>query len=296
MKRVVCLAVVLLCPVIARAGAPKDLIPYGDRWFCTPISGVSVCSRSQSTCESKSDGNDCREQAKASVVTFFDVMQEDWNAVALGSTQACGLIRKVLTKDPDKKSVSTCQLVGRKLPPPAKLASKAIPGGTAWFCASDGTPCFRDEAECTSAPEGKDGCKKLPHVWLYTASETMTGLTFYGFASSKLCQDARDENVFLQDEVSSCTNIGATTGPPVTKGWFCFEGTKEAGHCLRTQEDCDARRAYDLRRDYGPGECAHEDRAYAFLNRGEPEGYPTFKECEAARVAAKAQTACLSTK
>jgi hypothetical protein len=292
--RVVCVGLVLLCPGLAVAGPPKDLIPPGEAWFCTPVAGIRICFRTEADCNEMADDEDCVRQPNASALTFFHVMQEKWKALTFASTQACGMFRKAALKDADLKSVSGCQLVGEKLPPPAKLDTNVIPGGTSWFCTPGAGPCFRDEDECRGwAPGLTYTCTKHARVWLYTSTEPLVGMpTAYRLRTQKDCETHRRKGIFSQDAVSSCTSVGATAVLNEPKGWFCYEGSKEPGHCLRTKADCEARRAFDVRMKYEPRECAARDTASAFVNAGELEAYPTSDECFAA--AAKVKMLCTS--
>src|SRR5690606_28827496 len=87
-------------------------IPPGSGWYCfesrskwNPRDGAGRCYRDADTChahqqEIVDDSNEyatevtsCRAQAKAAVVTYFDVMQDSWRAWPIPSSKLCGKTR-----------------------------------------------------------------------------------------------------------------------------------------------------------------------------------------------------------
>lgn len=160
---------------------PADLIPAGRAWWCyaawatyNPRDRASVCVRSETECNKRQAASDddpgdesteCRRQAKAAVVTYFDVMNDEWRMWATESTRDCKDTRRFLTRG-DTTAISQCKLVGATFLKPLRFQANAVPGGSTWHCyvGADGKfgQCFRSEEQCLN--EG--ACAEQAEAWV----------------------------------------------------------------------------------------------------------------------------------
>ena len=164
-----------------------DPVPGGISWYCytvtndfNPRDASGSCYRTEDRCtravanrESDKYGSstitECRKQSNASVVTYYDVMNDQMRSWALPSTALCQSVRAFLQADPDSRRVSTCKLVGTKELPPGRFIRGRVSVGSAWNCTNRSkryNACSRLPSEC--AESNGTGCKAQPTAFSLT--------------------------------------------------------------------------------------------------------------------------------
>lgn len=318
------------------AAFQMSAVPEGSSWFCftwrdrfNARDRAATCARTEERCEARrasivSDSNEyttlvsgCREQAKAAVVTYFDVMEDDWGAWALPSSQECASTRVFLGRDRDKRNLSACRLVGAVVPPPAPFQPEALEAGDAWFCArraSDLRACQRTRRGCedmvvpdvgaddTVSDGADDRCAARPQLVAsaFTARGLDGVLTGLAFATPSACAAVHHRIVDLMwTEVSACKPVGTTATPPLDRarlagasGWSCYtlDGADgQRGSCSRSADVCVGALGLAGTDEQVAQGCARMAAAHAHERSGALFAFPTRALClESARVSAGA--------
>jgi hypothetical protein len=253
----------------------------GADWYCFRLAniytgvGPSICHRTEDQCSQHRDSvtpgptdelSGCAHQAKAAVVTYFDVMHDRWNSWASATSDECARVRRTLAQSQDNKQISSCQLVGVVNPPPAPFKSAVVPPGEEWFCTTDG------DRLCSRSPcvDG-ESCARQVKASAFTSSESGTP-NAWAYRAPADCERVRQANLFSADEVSACTLVGATTiAAPPGNGWYCYRVGDNAneGSCHREADACDRMRNFDERnRQLNPGPCVKAVEAFGFVREG----------------------------
>lgn len=286
----------------------KSPIPFGVSWHCfqtrakyDPSDRAAVCVRNADECDTRrerqSDRADemvevgsCREQAKASVLTYFDVMQDEMRFWALPSTEECQATRAFLLRSRDNQRVSGCQLVGKTLPPPGRFGTDLVPPGEGWYCLSAAHKirgCRRDEASCKGLVDDVDTatCVKLQKASVFTGRDDQGVRRSLSLATTDQCNALRDLAAVGWSDVSLCTIIGDTPRPPIDRtlipdgaGWYCYTAkARTGGECGRALDDCEGLRA--LASTNEPSECKKAASVTARTQDGMFYAYPTLIGC-----------------
>jgi len=293
---------------LARAEVPSA-IPFGDTWHCyrvehkyNRIDRSAACVRTAEICEAgrermQDESNEvsaCVEQAKASVVTYFDVMRDEWRFWAHPSTESCAETRRFLAKSPDNRHIANCQLVGKRLPAPTKFRPEAIDPGDAWYCQSSKLrACSRDQAACEQLgiEDGGDAasCTRQAKVSAFTARNSSGNFVAISFASSSVCTAARDSVALSWNDVSACAAVGAITRPrvdrslvPTGNAWSCYtfnDATGVGGWCTRDADECNSHREIDDA-SKNPTACIKVDSVFVRTADATAYAYPTVETCE----------------
>lgn len=317
-----------------RAGA-SAAIPLGSGWHCFQSQSKwnardrsGNCFRESERCEARrenlaSESNEysteitaCRAQAKAAIVTYFDVMHDSWLAWALPSTDLWNETRQYLQRSRDHRSISRCQLVGDRLAPPARVNLDAIPAGEVWHCSRTGL-CSRDPTEClgwqrsgatdetspgdnvvTASHVARNRCRTQTRAAVLTGGGADGMPLFAAFVSTEACQAVRGRAVSTFTQVSACTVVGAIARPaadrsliPDGNSWFCYESANE-GLCERTEADCESLRGLGDSADAKP--CHAVTSAVVRTDDGEVFAYPTKQWCERRMTASPTSSRCES--
>lgn len=304
-------------------GPPVGLVPTGGGWHCFQ-DGVSGCYRSYGECEMTRDeiaphAAECTFQSKAAVLTFFDIMKDQWRSWATSSMSHCRQISKFLRSSGDARSISKCVIVGKRPGSTIPFNPTRVPGGAVWFCTvgdpalgsrgareEDGV-CFRSGAECISQIMGRGECKEQVKALALSISQTgVDGLeeAVVVFSSLPRCNAARGLWRYEpRTNVSPCREVGAVArrpfdpaSAPPGSGWYCYvskDSVSLTGTCARTEEDCELQRGSDVASSRAPGPCETAPNAFAvnIPNRGTAV-YPTAALCEQEALAAKDASAC----
>lgn len=288
-------AIVVCTFGVASADGGSAAIPAGADWYCFALKSMypggprtSVCRRAEGTCnehrntitpDAVSEVSECVQQAKAAVVTYFDVMKDQWQSWAAASSEDCAQLRRFLAESRDHKQISGCQLVGAVYPAPAAFKAPLVPPGRDWFCATDGDrACSR-----SSCIEGQS-CAKQSKASAFTSTEAGTP-NAWSFRTSSDCERARRAVVFTDDEVSACAPIGATAiAVPPGVGWYCYRVGDNAaeGGCHREEDACARMKTYDEHnRQLHPEACIKTAEAFGFVRDGDYDVVGSEAMCKA---------------
>lgn len=298
---------------------PADLVPYGSGWFCVhpldpkaPGAETPRCERTEAACRATRAGfvepaklSACEAQPSATVVTYYDPKRARWRFLASPDDDGCLELRTGLVDTRAYQRVSQCEEIGRRFPPPAKLATAAITPGKTWWCidtSTSSTPgarplCARAVAACEDAIR-RDAikgvrCKQQGTAFVMTWKDEppSTSSSFSALSSATSCSAYREQIALAELGVSECHAIGEIARPKVDRkrvprgsGWSCFEGRDPAhplGACARTVKDCAAQFELD-RYVLGAAQACHPQRtAYGRNIQDQFVAFPTLALCEA---------------
>src|SRR4051812_40876494 len=153
--------VLVLAPPIAHAGKPSkpgkpppDLVPFGADWSCfhavdasTPTADTPRCERTETACKAtRATLNEpakmtaCAAQPTATVVTYYDPNRTAYRFAASPDDDGCLALRRGLLAAKAYERITQCEEIGKRFPPPAKLAADAISPGKTWWCLELPTP------------------------------------------------------------------------------------------------------------------------------------------------------------
>lgn len=292
---------------------PRGLVPAGGSWFCfsghtryNPRDRASACFRREEDCQEaqasqagneEAEVGECRYQARASVVTYFDVMQDEWRAWAMATTSDCKSVSKLLKGGGDVRAISSCRLVGVTEGARMQLKVDWVPGGTSWYCpmGSAGGECQRGQEKCEAALDAGGACKAQRVAFVVAwrdEGEVGPPTAIAAFANAAACKAARTEVLQPRVEVSECRPIKDLPRPPMPAadvppgvGWSCYMAEDSAsldGTCARTSAGCISRRGSDVEAKKTVSECVPSARAFAvhLPSRG-VASFPTLALCEA---------------
>jgi hypothetical protein len=303
-------------------------IPAGAAWFCytttnewNPSDRAARCVRTEAACNALRERSDesptiapalvseCREQKKAAVVTYFDVMQDTVQAWALPTSDECDATRKFLLKSRDFKRVSGCTLVGERVFPPGRFDAQRTARGVDWFCTNHRhtNACSRDRDVCNKASdEVQQGstCVSQKRAVALTWDSLVANYTFGAttsmqasgigvFRSNSDCESFRKHFGAIV-RYSACTVVGAVEGQspaaselPEGTDWSCWrpasrESTSET--CFRDVADCEARVSEQVANNSTPRpKCTPKKDAWLYTTMG---NYFAFDNAETCRRAA----------
>ena len=295
---------------------PKDLVPYGHDWSCfhakdpnAPGIEPARCERTEAACRATratlaapATMTDCQAQAIASVLTYYDPARTAWRFLASPDDDGCLALRRGLVAAKAYASIGYCEEIGKRLPPPAKLATAAITPGKTWWCLELPTPaprgarpqCVRTVAACEELARrgGLRGtkCKDRPTALVLTFKDG-NGWGYTASATGVACNAYRDDLLLAAGEVSACTIVGKVERPkldrallPKGRGWVCFASADPAhriGSCARTPRECAAQ--YELDR-YVLGSsqgCTAQRTAFVRAVGPQLHAFPSAALCEA---------------
>jgi hypothetical protein len=291
--------------------APRGLVPAGGSWFCfsgharyNPRDRASECFRREEDCQEaqalqaedeEAVVEECRYQAKAALITYFDVMQDAWRAWAMASTSDCKDMSRIL-KGRDVRALSPCRLVGITEGVRLQLQVGWVPGGASWYCpvGSAGGECHRGQEKCEGALEAGGTCRaqRIAFVVAWRDEGDVAAGTVAAFANAAACKAARTDLLQPGVEVSDCRPIKDLPRPPMPAGdvpagvgWSCYSAEDSAsldGTCARTSDACLSRRKSDVDAQRAVSDCAPRARAFGvhLPSRGVAV-FPTLALCEA---------------
>lgn len=295
---------------------PADVVPYGEEWSCfhfadpkTPSSETPRCERTESACKltrgrliEPDKMSSCAPQQTATVVTYFDPKRASWRFLASPDDDGCLALRAGLVRTKAYQKVAQCEVVGKRLPPPAKLELSAITPGKSWWCLELPTPaprgarpvCTRTVAGCEEMIR-RDSmvstkCKERSSAYVVTFKDASTTWGYGAMATSEACTSYRDRAITAASSLSACTPVGDVARPkldrkklPRGSSWVCFLGADpqhRIGSCARTAKDCEAQ--YELDRYVlGASEgCKSQSSAVARNYQDQVFAFPTAALCE----------------
>ena len=263
----------------ARGGGgkpPTDLVPYGADWSCfhaidpTAAGGEpSRCERTEAECKATrttlttpSKMTACEPQPTATVVTYYDPKRASWRFLASPNDDGCLDLRAGLIATKAYERVTQCEIIGKHLPPPAKVHTDAITPGKGWWCLDLPTPapkgvraaCVRTIGDCEDSIRrdslGSTKCEQLPTAFVVTFKDSSSLWGYTASATRDECASYRERVVGAASDVSACAAISTVERSkldrkrvPRGNNWECFVGadpTHPIGGCTRTAKDCAA--------------------------------------------------------
>jgi hypothetical protein len=154
--------VMILLFVMHGSSEAQRTAPAGDEWWCTNMTlgafeQTSWCSRTEASCDkhredwladqseySQAEASECSAQVKATVLHFFNVMQDADMYWVHSSMGHCRTLRSYLLRQKgDVSRVSACAVTGPVKPPKPNKAR--VPKGKGWFCFEFDKPTTDDD-------------------------------------------------------------------------------------------------------------------------------------------------------
>lgn len=202
-----------------RSDVEAQAVEPGDVWWCYTGIGINgralgSCQRSEVACyderrqsqrllsTSSTEWSVCTSQARAAVITFYDVMRDYTEYVAFPTTADCERAHAI-PAFPDKQA-SECAIVGKvaSATPNRKLVAK----GRGWWCGTDISAfdgCTRRLTDCRVAT-GLPGrpCRRVGRASVFTRGDE-----FSASPTADICEGKRAEAPKRTPYPSICATI-----------------------------------------------------------------------------------------